>query len=155
MHPTNTTHAAVADQHFHTVLPFQEHPDIPCAQATCMSSSVAPPIASLIEAFRRCTAEVAPLLHCATLPPKHINNFVEYQVRVCGVHICALHPQRSCTEMQLALPHCVVGSHSYLVQSANNSKSGCRLSWFHLPGLLMHSRHPPQVQACAGARCRP
>jgi hypothetical protein len=49
-----------------------------------MSPAVAPPIASLIEAFRRCTAEVAPLLRCATLPPKHINNFVEYQVGVCG-----------------------------------------------------------------------
>jgi hypothetical protein len=50
-------------------------------QAGCLSSKVLPPIASLVEAFRRCCMDVAPLVSCVSLPPRHINNFVEYQVR--------------------------------------------------------------------------
>ncbi|KAL6749692.1 hypothetical protein V8C86DRAFT_2838028 [Haematococcus lacustris] len=46
---------------------------------SCLGPSLAPPIASLVEAFRRCVAEVSPLLRCASLPLRHINNFVEYQ----------------------------------------------------------------------------
>ena len=40
-----------------------------------------PSIQSLVGAWRSCVLEMAPLLHCATLPPMHIANFVEYQVR--------------------------------------------------------------------------
>ncbi|KAG1657045.1 hypothetical protein FOA52_009240 [Chlamydomonas sp. UWO 241] len=47
--------------------------------ANCLSPQLLPPVASLVEAFRRCTMDVAPLLKCASIPPRHINNFVEYQ----------------------------------------------------------------------------
>ena len=50
------------------------------AQSGCLSPKVLPPIASLVEAFRRCCLDVAPLASCVTIPPRHINNFVEYQV---------------------------------------------------------------------------
>ncbi|GFR45431.1 hypothetical protein Agub_g6810, partial [Astrephomene gubernaculifera] len=45
----------------------------------CCAPEVLPPLAALLEAFRRCTVELAPLAHCPTIPPRHINNFVEYQ----------------------------------------------------------------------------
>ena len=49
-------------------------------QPGCMAPSVNPSMKALIEAFRRCVAEVSPLLHCQTLPPPHIANFAEYKV---------------------------------------------------------------------------
>ena len=55
-------------------------PALLCVQAGCLSTKVLPPIASLVEAFRRCCLDVAPLAACVTIPPRHINNFVEYQV---------------------------------------------------------------------------
>eukprot|EP00798_Chlamydomonas_sp_ICE-L_P001351 gene1351-32713_t len=45
----------------------------------CLSPEVLPPIATLVEAFRRCCIEIMPLVQCASIPPRHINNFVEYQ----------------------------------------------------------------------------
>lgn len=32
----------------------------------------------LVAALRRCTLAVAPLLHCASLPPQHISSFEEW-----------------------------------------------------------------------------
>ena len=57
-------------------------------QAGCMSPEMLPPIASMVEAFRRCCVEVSPLVSCATIPPRHINNFVEYQVHPPGLQLC-------------------------------------------------------------------
>ncbi|KXZ43546.1 hypothetical protein GPECTOR_87g408 [Gonium pectorale] len=45
----------------------------------CCSPDVLPPLTALVEAFRRCTIELAPLAYCPSIPPRHINNFVEYQ----------------------------------------------------------------------------
>ncbi|GIL65402.1 hypothetical protein Vafri_19136 [Volvox africanus] len=45
----------------------------------CCSPEVLPPLSAMVEAFRRCTIELAPLAYCPTIPPRHINNFVEYQ----------------------------------------------------------------------------
>ncbi len=52
-----------------------------CLQGGCLSAALTPTIAAVLEAFRRCVVEVAPLVHSQTLPPRHIDNFVEYQVR--------------------------------------------------------------------------
>ena len=41
--------------------------------------------AALVAAFRRCALSVAPLLHCATLPPLDIGNFAELAVRRAAV----------------------------------------------------------------------
>eukprot|EP00198_Chlamydomonas_reinhardtii_P004961 XP_001694297.1 predicted protein [Chlamydomonas reinhardtii] len=45
----------------------------------CCGPDVMPPLPALVEAFRRCVIELAPLAHCPTIPSRHINNFVEYQ----------------------------------------------------------------------------
>ncbi|KAG2422970.1 hypothetical protein HXX76_015641 [Chlamydomonas incerta] len=45
----------------------------------CCGPEVMPPLPALVEAFRRCVIELAPLAHCPTIPARHINNFVEYQ----------------------------------------------------------------------------
>ncbi|KAG2426707.1 hypothetical protein HYH02_014747 [Chlamydomonas schloesseri] len=45
----------------------------------CCGPEVMPPLPALVEAFRRCVIELAPLAHCPTIPTRHINNFVEYQ----------------------------------------------------------------------------
>jgi len=43
------------------------------------------PTPALVAAFRRCVLAVAPLLHCATLPPQHISNFAEWSARRAAV----------------------------------------------------------------------
>lgn len=46
----------------------------------CCAPEVLPPLPAVVEAFRRCVIELAPLLASPTIPAKHINNFIEYQV---------------------------------------------------------------------------
>lgn len=38
-------------------------------------------VAGIVEAFKKCCLELEPLLHCATLPPRHMSNFVEHQAK--------------------------------------------------------------------------
>lgn len=49
----------------------------------CCAPEVLPPLPAVVEAFRRCVIELAPLLASPTIPAKHINNFIEYQVSEC------------------------------------------------------------------------
>ncbi|KAF5843394.1 hypothetical protein DUNSADRAFT_16893 [Dunaliella salina] len=51
-------------------------PPKPC---DCKSTPINPSMPTLIEAFRRCVAEISPLLHSQTVPPPHIANFAEYK----------------------------------------------------------------------------
>lgn len=37
-----------------------------------------PTLAAVVEAFRQCVIEAAPVLHCQAVLPKHINNFVQH-----------------------------------------------------------------------------
>lgn len=45
----------------------------------CCSPDVLPPLAALVEGFRRCAIELIPITHSPSLPQRHINNFVEFQ----------------------------------------------------------------------------
>lgn len=56
-------------------------PQDDCLLSTCVSDTVSislPTHQQLVAALRASVLEVAPLLHCATLPPAHIGNFVEH-----------------------------------------------------------------------------
>jgi hypothetical protein len=58
--------------------------DVPqddCLLSTCVSDTVSislPTHQQLVASLRASILEVAPLLHCSTLPPAHIGNFVEH-----------------------------------------------------------------------------
>jgi hypothetical protein len=60
-----------------------------CASATGCSSIVAgpglPSQQQLLMALRASVLELAPLLHCSSLPPAHISNFLEHQAHRAAV----------------------------------------------------------------------
>lgn len=72
----------------HVALPVQDD----CLLSSCVTDTVSvglPTRQQLVAALRASILEVAPLLHCSTLPPAHIGNFVEHHSHRAQVHMAA------------------------------------------------------------------
>eukprot|EP00877_Chromochloris_zofingiensis_P009156 jgi/Chrzof1/4494/Cz14g15130.t1 len=59
--------------------------------ASCSEVQSLPTTTELMSAFKQCVLAVAPLLHCSSLPPRHISNFVEYNTHRSNVAAAYCH----------------------------------------------------------------